>query len=225
MDDNIPSSNQKSGGGSAVILIVVVIAITAIAVSMVPDNAEKPAPTAQIETKEAAPSSTPAKPKEPSMATTEPAAPSIVSPVENEAASTEAGTPPKASKPGDAARELIARLRQYGNIDLASLHQEAIKQHQEGAKEDAYMLYFFAAREGHAESALALAEQADPRFYDAATSVFENADATQAYKWYAKAIDNGSSNAQNAMTELRKSIQQQAERGDQAAQRLILQWQ
>ena len=83
----------------------------------------------------------------------------------------------------------------------------------------------FAAREGHAGSALALGQQADPGSRDPANSVFESADLTQAHKWYQMAAQNGSAEGRERLADLRSRVEQMAAAGDQQAQRISLLWQ
>ena len=67
---------------------------------------------------------------------------------------------------------------------------------------DAYLLYFFAAREGHAASALALGTQADPAQYNPQDSVFDAPDIIQAHKWYQAAAQNGNAQGRERLADL-----------------------
>ena len=94
-----------------------------------------------------------------------------------------------------------------------------------GELADAYLLYFFAAREGHAGAALALGTQADPASRDPGNSVFEAADLTQAHKWYQLAAEGGDAEARNRLADLRRRVEKMAAEGDPQAQRVALLWQ
>lgn len=229
MDDTI-SDSKKSGDNGAAILIIAVVIITIIAVALVPDDNDSADPADKSLAQPTTESTPPVSEKQALAEDNTAVAEKITAEPQTtaEEASVVEQAPAVSSapaRPGDAARELIARVRQYGNIDLGSLYKEAEKQQIQGAREDAYLLYFFAAREGHAESALTLAKHADPRYFDASSSVFDQADASQSYKWYLSAINNGSSEANTEAQSLREKLEADAAQGDESAQRLILQWQ
>jgi len=128
-------------------------------------------------------------------------------------------------RPGARARALIAEMRASGEIELDVIFASAEQAQSNGELADAYLLYFFAAREGHAPAAMALGSQADPGNWDAATSVFETPDPTQAHKWYQLAADNGATDAGERLNALRANIEKRAAAGDPQAQRIALQWQ
>ena len=129
------------------------------------------------------------------------------------------------TSPGAQARALIAAMRDRGDIDLEAVFDAATQAQAERRLADAYLLYFFAAREGHALSAMALGSQADPSSRDAGNSVFEEADLTQAHKWYQLAASNGAGDARERLADLRSRVEQLAADGDPRAQRIALQWQ
>jgi len=137
----------------------------------------------------------------------------------------QAGAGAGLDRPGAQARALIASQRNSGATDLEVLHTAAVEAEAAGNLADAYLLYFFAAREGHAASALALGSQADPAGHDPTKSMLEEADLTQAHKWYQMAAQNGSSEAQERLADLRTRVKQLAAQGDTQAQRLALSWQ
>jgi TPR repeat protein len=138
-------------------------------------------------------------------------------------APTEAGA--GRGRPGSRARALIARLRTRGAVDLDAVHAAAVEAQADGETADAYLLYFFSAREGHAASAMALGTQADPASRDPANSVFEDADLNQAHKWYEVAVRNGDPQGQARLDDLRSRIDRLAAGGDPLAQRISLLWQ
>ena len=89
---------------------------------------------------------------------------------------------------------------------------------------DAWLLYFKAARDGHAQAAMVLAEQADPAFFDAASSMLDTPDLVQAHKWYELARRNGSREAGERLDKLMKRLEQAAADGDRQAQVLLAKW-
>lgn len=123
---------------------------------------------------------------------------------------------------GSRARALIAQMRAKGNPDLDAVFAAATQARDDGSLTDAYLLLFYAAREGHAGAALALAEQADPATYDAADSVFESPDLSQALKWYEVAARSGDDTARGHLEALHERINKLAADGDPQAQRLAL---
>jgi len=127
---------------------------------------------------------------------------------------------------GDIARAIITELR-GGNTeaDAGKVFAQAEQLRSEGQLDDAYLLYRFAARQGHAQAALALGTQADPAFYTAQTSVLPGPDPQQAYKWYRVAAAAGDAEAVARLQRLRERVEQSAADGNRAARRLMLQWQ
>lgn len=128
-------------------------------------------------------------------------------------------------RPGAMARELIAGMRAAGDIKLDQVYAAGEQAQAKGAPADAYLLYFFAAREGYAPAALTLGTQADPASRDPLNSVFEAADISQAHKWYQMAAQGGDASAAERLTDLRKRVEQKAASGDPQAQRISLLWQ
>lgn len=120
-------------------------------------------------------------------------------------------------------RQLIAKLRKEGSGSNQRAFTEAEKRRRIGDNEDAYLLYFFAARRGHAESALRLGTMADPASFTTISSVLPAPDSAQAVKWYKKAIDAGNRDAKKKLEDLTRRIKKQAENGSSEAQRLLLQ--
>lgn len=132
---------------------------------------------------------------------------------------------PVDDRPGARARALIATMRASGDIRLDEVFAAAEQAQGAGELADAYLLYFFAAREGHAPAALALGAQADPATHDPANSVFGAADLNQAHKWYQIAAQNGDPVGQERLADLRDRIERLAAGGDPQAQRISLLWQ
>ncbi|MCP5143035.1 MAG: hypothetical protein H6926_06005 [Chromatiales bacterium] len=130
-----------------------------------------------------------------------------------------------AIRPGDEARALIAELRAAGgHIDLHQVHVRAVRFTDANQPVDAYLLWFFAAREGHGPSAFVLGEMYDPEFFDAAASgaVIEQADPAQAMKWYQRALNAGEAMADERIAALMQRIERAAAEGDDDARRLLL---
>ena len=186
-------------------LIAIVAALTLIAVWLVPGESPDSPDTDTAETKPA-----------PSLL-----APEADAPAEQE----EAPETLVDDRPGARARALIAEMRAGGERDLDALFAAAESARRDGELPDAYLLYFFAAREGHADAALALGRQADPASHTAGESVFESPDLTQAHKWYQVAARNGSTAARDGLAALRARVERLAADGDPEAQRIALLWQ
>jgi TPR repeat protein len=128
-----------------------------------------------------------------------------------------------AESPGTHARAFIQQLRSNADVGQAA-YDEAVQQHAGGQLTDAYLLYFFAARQGHAAAALELGSQADPAHYSSESSSLDGPDIVQAHKWYQLAIKSGSSEAETRLIKLHDYAALQASRGDAEAERLLLQW-
>jgi len=135
------------------------------------------------------------------------------------AASTATGPLP----PGAAARRLIAFLRSQSPLDLERAFAAAQAHQAKGRIDDAYLLYFFAAREGHGLAAMALGQQADPAYFSEA-GLFKRADEMQAYKWYTQAKLAGIEKAGPSLAALRQRLADTADAGDERARRILLQW-
>lgn len=203
--------SHKSGAGK---LIVVVAVLTLLAILLVPSQKEPESPD----------STEPAKP--------EPAggAPSLLSPG-TATPETQTGPPGEearpapemASGPGAAARGLIRELRSSTPVDLERAYRAAQTFDREGRSDDAYLMYFFAAREGHGPSAMVLAREADPASFKE-NGLFEAPDELQANKWYDRAVQAGVPGAAEALARLRSAVEKKAQAGDQRARRIMLQW-
>jgi TPR repeat protein len=190
-------------------LIIVVVVITLIAVWLVPGGDDEPKST------EAPP---PSLLETPADATGTSDSPGNVEPTGTEAAIDD-------DRPGAQARALIAQMRASGTLSLDDLSDAANTALQAEQWTDAYLLYFFAAREGHAASALRLARHADPAHHTVGASLFEAPDMMQAHKWYDAAARQGDEAAQAGLADLRSRVEQLAADGDPEAQRIALLWQ
>lgn len=130
-----------------------------------------------------------------------------------------------AEERGDTAREIIEQLEADPNgPDLAEAHARAEDYLAEGRSADAQLLYFFAARGGHAPAAFELATFNDPNHAGMATGLVAAPDPFQAYRWYTAARDAGDERAVQRLEELRAWAESAGRAGDGDAERLLLQW-
>jgi hypothetical protein len=125
--------------------------------------------------------------------------------------------------PGMRAREFIQQLRGAGKpYPLSQVFDKAEKYQHEGSLADAYLLYFFAARENHLPAMMVMGEMADPLLFRAENSLLDEADPIQAYKWYHKAAELGQAKAADRLEALRRwAIDAAAAGNAQAAQTLL----
>ena len=130
-----------------------------------------------------------------------------------------------AEERGDTARELIAQLEaDPDGPDFGAAHARAEEFLTEGRTADAQLLYFFAARGGHAPAAFDLATFNDPNHTEAATGLVAAPDPFQAYRWYMAARDAGDEQASQRLEEPRAWAESASLAGDGDAERLLLQW-
>jgi TPR repeat protein len=185
------------------LIISAVMAVTIVAVFMVPDGKEQardiPMPPAPVSPAPAASVDNPVSAPAP------------------EPVSAETPTP----RAGEAARKFLA---ESPDLDAGAIYQRAQAFRQDGRTEDAWLLYFKAAREGSAAAAMALAEQADPAYFDPRQSLFDEPDLVQAHKWYELAKRHGSEKAGERLDKLMKHLEQAAAGGDRQAQLLLAKW-
>lgn len=128
---------------------------------------------------------------------------------------------------GDTAREAIAELQAEADgrrIDLDAAFDRAEAFREEGRLADAQLLYFFAARGGHAPSAFALGTMNDPLHHAPETSLLPEPDPFQAYKWYAQAREGGVSAAAGRLDALHAWAQREARGNNAQAEQLLMQW-
>ena len=118
------------------------------------------------------------------------------------------------------ARTLITELRTATKPDYNKAYNAGETLRKKGQLDQAYILYFFAAREGHANSAYRLGQLAD----DVISKASYRTDATQAIKWYRKAESAGVSEATDALNALKRYYEDKARSGDSNARRLLLLW-
>lgn len=127
---------------------------------------------------------------------------------------------------GEAAREIIAAQRDGSdNRPLSEIDRLALDYQQQGRVTDAYLLWFFAARQGDGQAAFTLGSLHDPNHFEPGNSLLTDANANQAYKWYSLAARQSIPKAAERLQALRASLKAQAKAGDMAASRLLLNWQ
>ena len=126
---------------------------------------------------------------------------------------------------GDTARGIIDELSDTdGEVDYDEALSRALEFRTEGRLADAQLLIFFAARGGHGPAAFALATSYDPNHQSETTSLMEEPDPFQAYRWYRVARDAGQVDAQERLAKLRVWVENAANDGNAEADRLLLQW-
>jgi hypothetical protein len=127
---------------------------------------------------------------------------------------------------GDSARDVIERITNSDDPeDYGQAYAEAQAFQAAGRTADAHLLYFFAARGGHAPAAMALASGYDPNHWTAETSMMDAPEPFQAYKWYSRAAQGGEPLAAERLAALRGWAETAAQAGNTEAQGLLLQWQ
>jgi TPR repeat protein len=122
------------------------------------------------------------------------------------------------------AREYIADVRDAGPESYADAYERARAYQEQGQLADAQVLYFYAARGGHPDAEFALAEMNDPNHHGSGTSLLEEPDPYQAFKWYSAALEDGSNEAQARLDALHDWATQAAAQGNSEAERLLMQW-
>lgn len=125
--------------------------------------------------------------------------------------------------PGLRAREYIDQLRHKGKpYPLEELMAKATNFTNEGSLADAYLTFFFAAKEGHVEAMMMMAEMSDPTLFQSENNLLDKADAVQAYKWYKLALDSGFEPAKSRLDNLHHWAIAEAKYGNSEAQQLLL---
>lgn len=127
---------------------------------------------------------------------------------------------------GDTARLFIDELEGAKSaVDLDSIYERAEFLNNEQKLKDAYLLYFYAARQGHANAAFRLGQFADPETFDPNRSMLISPNSNQAHKWYQSAVLAGHPKAKQSLGRLRSQVEKLAASGDERAYHLTLQWQ
>jgi len=126
---------------------------------------------------------------------------------------------------GDTAREIIDQLRDLdGPAGLDKAYVRAQDFHREGRLADAQLLLFFAARGGHGPAAFELATLYDPNYHSSESSLMEDPDPVQAYKWYRQAQEAGHAETARRPDQLQSWARAAAAEGDMNADQLLLIW-
>ncbi len=190
------------------LIISLVIAVTVIAVMMVPEADRKaediPPPVGLAETPPA-----PVSEMDESIPATE-------------AVGVDADTS-AIQHEGDAARTYLAQATGEG-LAASAVYAKAQEFRSRRQFGDAWLLYFKAAKDGHAEAAMALAEQADPRYFKADETVLSQPDVVQAHKWYLQAQRNGSEQAGQRLQQLLADLEKSVQADDEQAAVLLETW-
>ena len=125
--------------------------------------------------------------------------------------------------PGMRARQFIEQLRSEGQpYPLDDVFRKAGDYNSEGNLADAHLLYFFAAREGHVDSMVKLAELLDPNLFQSENSLLDQPDPVQSYKWYRKAAEQGQSDMSARIQKLQQWAKQESESDNPYARQLLL---
>lgn len=146
-------------------------------------------------------------------------------PVENAASEEAEGAIERDSlaPPGMRARQQIQDIRAQGKpYPFDQLMAEASAFASEGSLADAHLVFFFAAREGHVEAMMMMAEMSDPTLFQAENNLLDKANAVQAYKWYRQALDSGFEPAASRLENLQRWAEAEAAYGNPEAQQLLL---
>ena len=200
--------------------IAIVVVLTAVAILLVPDEEPEKVEAIPLPAQVSASPAQPVAGKKPEVETG-----SVPAVADEQSLADGAETPPKAPKgpEGSAARAFLASAENAG-IGPGELVAKAREFQQQGLAGDAWLLYFKAAREGDASAAMALAEQADPDFFDPGSSALGAPDPVQAHKWYRVAEKAGSDEATQRLEKLFQYLQRAAEKGDERAGLLLQEW-
>ncbi|WP_456379336.1 hypothetical protein [Thiolapillus sp.] len=198
---------SKSAASNRLWLIIsLVAAVTLVAVLMVPEAENQvediPAPVASPETGGVAVQEQP---------------PALLEKVEP------AADLASAENDGDAARKYLADMAGE-NLKPDAVFARAQEFQSQGRVADAWLLYFKAAKEGDAGAAMALAEQADPRYFNAEKTVLSQPDVVQAHKWYLQAQRSGNALAGQRLAQLLADLEKSAGEGDEQAAVLLEKW-
>ncbi len=125
---------------------------------------------------------------------------------------------------GDTARETIAELQEAESPDYAAAVDQGREFEEAGRLADAQLMYFFAARGGDAQAAYELGQMYDPTAFSEETSLMDEPDPFQAYKWYTQASEGGIAAARQRLDELRSWTERESQAGNVEAEQLLLQW-
>jgi len=128
--------------------------------------------------------------------------------------------------PGSSARAIIAKTKETKEpADLEQIFKSAQEFEADAMLADAHLLYFFAARQGHSAAAQVLAKMHDPAYHSKQTSIMDEPDLAQAYKWYRQAAKGNDATAKKDLNNFRAQVEQLAASGNIEAKQLSFQWQ
>lgn len=217
--ENIGAKEPTGDKGGAGKLIAVIVVVTILAILLVPGEQSSEPDVSPSTT-----GSTQDQTESPSLLTA-PSSIDLGETIPKSEASTDepdsASAPPPG--PGEAARNLIRELRASPPIDLERAYAAGREFETQNRPDDAYLMFFFAAREGHGTAAMRLAREADPASFREG-GLLDAPDALQANKWYEKARQADEPGASEALQQLRARVEEKARSGDARARRIMLQW-
>ena len=125
--------------------------------------------------------------------------------------------------PGLQARDLIQQIREKGKpYPLDQLMAQASAYANDGNLADAYITFYFAAREGSVDAMMMMAEMSDPTMFQSENNLLDRADAVQAYKWYKMALDKGFEPASARLKNIHQWAKAEAKYGNKDASQLLL---
>jgi hypothetical protein len=107
---------------------------------------------------------------------------------------------------------------------LDDAFEQAVAMQADGKLDDAQMLFFFAARQGHARSAYQYAEMNDPLHHTPGGSLLPEPDPNAAFRYYQVALESGYEAAAERLDALHQWTIDAAAAGDLDAEMLLLQW-
>ena len=139
---------------------------------------------------------------------------------DNQAGKINRGTLPPG---GLRARELIQQIRDKGKpYPMDQLMAQASAYANDGNLADAYLTFYFAAREGSVDAMIMMAEMSDPTMFQSENNLLDRADAIQAFKWYKQALDKGFEPARSRLSNLHQWAKAEANYGNKDAKQLLL---
>ncbi len=125
--------------------------------------------------------------------------------------------------PGMRARQYIAQIREESQpYPHTRVFEKGLGYQNEGSLADAYLLFFFSAREEFIPAIMKMGEMADPALFVVEDSLLDHADVIQAYKWYKKAAMLGHEPAAERMKSLQLWAMAESKVGNPEARQLLL---
>lgn len=130
-----------------------------------------------------------------------------------------------AEQPGEAARAVIRRFRrQESPFTLEDLHTSGERLLATHFFQDAQLIFYYAATQGHLPAMILLAEANDPLQPETNRRFLAEPDPEQAYKWYKRARAQEFAEAGVRLEALRAWAEEAARSGDKTAKRFLFQW-